>query len=294
MKQDSPLFSIVIPTYNRPDKLEKCLTSILNLDYPKDEFEVIIVDDGSPEPLDAVVLPFKEQLNLQLIRQDNTGPAAARNRGGKSATGKFIVFTDDDCQPDASWLRVLEASFANASDRMVGGKTINSLADNPYSSASQLIVDAVYDHYNSIPDNARFFASNNLAVPAEQFRAVGGFNAKFQTSEDRDLCDRWLANGYKMLYVPEAKIYHAHNLSLQSFWKQHFSYGRGAMRLYRARSQRETNEAKIEPGFYFKFLAYPLRQSTAKQPKLLMTGLFFISQVASTLGIIWQRLAGSF
>jgi GT2 family glycosyltransferase len=289
MAQEQFFFSIVIPTYNRPERSQTCLKSLTCLDYPRDRFEVIVVDDGSAKPLESVLLPFKEELNLQLIRQANAGPAAARNTGAASARGKFLVFTDDDCTLAPNWLTTLEAHFTTASDRIIGGKTINALPDNPYSSASQLIIDAVYAHYNAIPENARFFASNNLALSAESFRALGGFNPSFLASEDRELCDRWLARGYKMLYVPEAQIYHAHNLTLRSFWHQHFNYGRGAFRFHQLRSQRETNQAKVEPGFYYKLLAYPFVQTTSKQPKLLLVALFAISQIASTMGIFWER-----
>ncbi|MFM6516551.1 MAG: glycosyltransferase, partial [Microcystis panniformis] len=57
-------FSIIIPTYNRPERLKTCLDSLLNLDYPPDNFEIIIVDDGSNQPLDPLIKPYQNQLNL--------------------------------------------------------------------------------------------------------------------------------------------------------------------------------------------------------------------------------------
>lgn len=108
MTQNSRFFSIVIPTYNRPERLAKCLGAIAKLDYPRDRFEVIVVDDGSDTPLDLIVRPFQEQLSLTLIRQPNGGPAKARNTGVANAKGQFLTFTDDDCTPDSNWLTALE------------------------------------------------------------------------------------------------------------------------------------------------------------------------------------------
>ena len=130
-----PFFSVVIPTYNRPERLANCLEAISQLDYPRDRFEVIVVDDGSKIPLDSVVEPLQQkipELQLKLIRQENAGPAAARNRGAAEAQGEFLAFTDDDCQPTTDWLIHFAAGFETAPEAMLGGKTINALSQNPF------------------------------------------------------------------------------------------------------------------------------------------------------------------
>ncbi|MBB4659085.1 glycosyltransferase family 2 protein [Parvularcula dongshanensis] len=87
--------SIVNPTYARPDKLAACLRSLCRLN---DEvtFEVVVVDDGSPEPVAPIVKRFKPQLDIRCIRQANAGPARARNLGASEARGLWLAFTDDD------------------------------------------------------------------------------------------------------------------------------------------------------------------------------------------------------
>ena len=74
------------------------------LGYPQDRFEVIVVDDGSEPPMDSVVSFFRDRLELVLLSQANSGPAAARNTGAAQAKGKFLAFTDDDCTPAPDWL----------------------------------------------------------------------------------------------------------------------------------------------------------------------------------------------
>lgn len=283
----SVLFSVIIPTYNRPQQLADCVTSLVKLEYPRDRFEVIIMDDGGDKPLDSVIAPFQDHLNIALLRQNNAGPAAARNRAAQQAQGKYLAFTDDDCRPAPNWLTALEACFTKAPQDIVGGRTVNALPDNPYSMTSQNIISMGYEHYNAVRDQARFFASNNMVVPAEQFRELGGFDESFRTSEDRELCDRWIQHGYQMTYAPEVVIYHAHPMSLKSFWKQHFSYGQGAFRFHKNRSEKGWGSLQIEKGYYLNLLRYPFKNGQGKDG-LVLTAVLIVSQVANAAGFFWE------
>ena len=124
---------------------------------------------------------------MTLLTQTHAGPSAARNTAAKRARGLFLAFTDDDCMPKADWLQKLAARFAQTPDHLIGGRTLNAVNNNPYSTTSQMILDIVYSYYNADPKTARFLASSNLAIPADRFHELGGFNATFRTSEDREL-----------------------------------------------------------------------------------------------------------
>ena len=152
--------------------------------------------------------PWQNQLNLTLIRQDNSGPAKARNTGAQKAKGEFLVFTDDDCKPDRHWLQAFATRFVQAPDCLLGGHTINELSDNLCSEASQMLLDYLYSYYNRNSERACFFASNNIALSTAQFRELGYFDTSFPLAagEDRELCDRWIHYGYRMQYVPEEKV----------------------------------------------------------------------------------------
>ena len=285
-----PFFSIIIPTYNRPERLASCLEAIALLNYPRDRFEVVVVDDGSKTSLDKVVAPLENKIDLKLLRQENAGPAAARNKGAEVAQGEFLTFTDDDCQPTPNWLDCFATSFEDAPEAMIGGKTINALDNNLFSSASQKLIDYLYEYYNPAKGKDAFFASNNIAMPAANFKALNGFDVSFPlaAAEDRDFCDRWNAQ-YPMLYLPQAQVNHYHKLSLVSFWKQHFGYGRGAFCFHRLRAQRVAKELEVEPlSFYFDLLFYPFSQKS-RQPKFLLSSLFLLSQVANVTGFFWER-----
>ena len=144
----------------------------MRLAYHVDGFEVVVVDDGSRTPLDGVVEPFRNKLNITLIRQRNQGPGAARNAGALVARGHFLAFTDDDCRPASDWLQKLETRFGDTPDGMIGGRVISPLKHNAYSTASQLVIDMAYAFYNQNPYHPFLFTSNNMAVPAELFQKV--------------------------------------------------------------------------------------------------------------------------
>ena len=182
MKRKKPFFSIIVPTYNRPRQLRSCLKALSSLDYPRNCFEVIVVDDGNDGnkvSMGPVVSSFKDRLDITLVRQWHGGPAAARNTGAMRARGEFLAFTDDDCAPESDWLQRLAARFIETSDQAIGGKTINALRGNRYSAASQTVVDYLCQWYNTDPERARFSASNNFAIPAQGFHAIGGFDTTF-------------------------------------------------------------------------------------------------------------------
>lgn len=284
-------FSVIIPTRARPTSLAACLEALSNLDYPRDRFEVVVVDDGSEKPPYDVVRSFTDRLDVVLLTQPHAGPAAARNTGAARAKGDFLAFTDDDCTPASDWLRALAARFAQAKDVAVGGRIINALPDNPYATASQLIVDIVYAYYNADPDRARFVASNNLAIAKDLYQTVGGFDSSFPfASEDRDLCDRWLQNGYRLTYAPEVVVRHSRPMTLVAFCRQHFNYGRGAFRFERARSRRGSGGVVKELGFYRKLPKLVAGSfSHVRGRKAVLPGaLLVVWQVANAAGFFWE------
>jgi len=290
--QKRHFFSIIVPTYNRPKRLAACLQSLARLDYPRDCFEVIVVDDGSKTPLKTVVASFDDKLDITLVTQSNRGPATARNTGASQAKGEFLVFTDDDCTPAKDWLRLLASRFTKTPDCAIGGRTHNPLPDNLYSTTTQTLIDYLYAYYNVVPEQACFLASNNLALPAERFRAIGGFDTTFPlaAAEDREFCDRWLHHGYRMIYAPEVLVYHAQALTFRTFWRQHFNYGRGAFHFHKVRAQREQTRIRLGPkSFYLNLLRYPFSRTQGWQAPWVAV-LMMMSQLANVSGFFWERI----
>lgn len=108
--------------------------------------------------------------------------------------------------------------------------------------------------------------------------------------EDRELCDRWLNRGYQMQYIPEAIVYHSHYLTLASFWRQHFNYGRGAFHFHQLRASRKQEKIKVEPlPFYWHLLTFPFGKVSFLKSGLMSVLLFF-SQVANVMGFFQEKI----
>ncbi|MCZ2837701.1 glycosyltransferase family 2 protein [Modestobacter sp. VKM Ac-2985] len=284
-----PDVSVVIPAYRRPDRLRSCLTALAGQDHPRDSFEVVVVDDGSPEPLAALLPEFTDRLRLTVHRQANAGPAVARNVGAEQAAGQLLAFTDDDCEPEPGWVGALAATHRATPEAMIGGSIVNALPDQRCAEASQLLVGFLYEWFS---DGAasRFFASNNLAVPRADFLALGGFDTTFPRpgGEDRELCERWRRTGRDMVEAPDAVVRHSHTMALRGFCRQHWNYGRGAYDVHRRRVAAGEGKVRIEPArFYWELLTYPFGRAPLARA-VPLAGLMAVSQVANAAGFAFE------
>lgn len=290
MAEARPTWSIIVPTRGRPAKLAACLDALAWQEYPVDRFEVIIVDDGSEPPLEPVPVP-REGLHVRWLRQANAGPAAARNHGATVATGSWLAFTDDDCAPMPRWLHELSTAAESNPEALLGGATRNACADNPCAVTSQLIVDTALAWVETARPELQFVPSNNLAMAASAFRAIGGFDTTFRTSEDRELCDRWLRRGGPIVRVPHAIVEHAHDLTLRGFWRQHFGYGRGARRFHRARQSRGGTRFRPE-GWHALLACRTAWRRLAGVRRVQVLAALLLWQVANLAGFVWDGVAG--
>ncbi len=288
----APLFSVIIPTFNRPRALTACLAALAGATLPRSEFEIIVVDDGSAADPAPVVTRAAKSLPVTLLRQPHSGPATARNTGVAAAQGQCLAFTDDDCLPSSDWLERLAGRFDQRADCAIGGRTVNALTGNPYASASQLLSQFLYEYHQEGRSQAGFFTANNLAVPRAGFLALGGFCADFPmaAAEDREFCHRWRHHGFCFLYAPEAVIHHAHNLTLPAFIRQHFGYGKGAYHYQQVLAARQQPALKVEPlAFYRDLLRYPFRYQQ-ERAALGQSVLLALAQAVYAVGYFRERM----
>jgi cellulose synthase/poly-beta-1,6-N-acetylglucosamine synthase-like glycosyltransferase len=289
----APTFSIVIPTRGRPDELAECLKGLAGLDLPGGRVETIVVVDGGDPAAELVAARADGPSMLRVVAREWGGAPAARNTGAEHADGRFLAFIDDDCVPAPGWLAALSRRFAEDADVALGGRTLNAATGNPYSTASQAVLDAAYAHWNSRGSRPRFFASNNLALPADGFWALGGFDTSYAPvgGEDRDLCARWIESGRHMSYVPDALVHHLKQLTLSAFVRQHFRYGRGARRFHRSRVLRGGGRNIPEPGFYVE-LARQGGAHAGGLGRIPMAALLATSQIANAAGYLLELRNG--
>jgi GT2 family glycosyltransferase len=283
-------FSIVIPTCNRPESLKRLLSALSAVDYPADRFEVIVVDDGGRFPLQSITCGCRERLNTVLLRQPMTGPAGARNFGAANAHGRNLAFIDDDCLPASGWLQALERALDKSQPAVCGGRVMNGVTGNPYSAASQFLLDYLYEHYSPITTPGAFFTTNNLAVARSEFLEIGGFDPELRFGEDRDFCYRWAMRGGRFRFVPDAIVWHLNDLRLSSFLHQHFLYGGGTASFRRRAVIKHLDPVGVNPpSWYLKLILSGVR-TRRDLSGVVLSLLLASSQAANTTGFLWQRL----
>jgi GT2 family glycosyltransferase len=269
--------------------LERCLDALAATRYPAGRFETLIVDDSQGPDVGRVAEAAPGQVAARIVEPHGTGPSAARNAGAYAARGRYVAFTDDDCEPGPSWLAALERVLEADPGCAAGGMTRNGAPEDCAAEASQIVVDAVHDQFNRDPAAPRFFASYNVAFPAEEFRAIGGFDECFRYAEDRELCERWIATGHSFVHAPEALVLHMRRLTLRDFWGQHYGYGRGARAF---REAREPGPARrSDPAGIQRALLGALLHSDAPNRRLALAGYLGISQAATASGFVREAIA---
>ena len=193
--------SVVVPTYNRSEVLRVCLASLARQTLPSDQFEVLVVDDGSTDDTESVVRSFQGALLVRYLRQPhNRGRAAARNRGIREATGDVVVFVDSDVFPVPGFLAA-HRSVHLASPRAVGRGPLllTNHLDDPFGKPPLL------------PDpSPAFLDTANASVRREHLLAAGGFDEEFRHYgwEDADLGLRLRRMGLRRVYDRRALAYH--------------------------------------------------------------------------------------
>ncbi len=225
--------SVVVPTFNRKEGLAKCVRSLIKQDYPKDRFEVIIIDDGSKEKLEGLEELCRDSRNaslpaVRIFRQENQGPAAARNWGVRLAGGDIVAFIDDDCEAYPDWLARMVQDHRTHPDLVaVGGATLTavqkaSVIVGQFLSTCSIEVDIAGK------SELIFFPTCNVSCKKSLFlRHV--FDEKFPLPGGEDLEFFWriFQAGCRSFWDKDIKVVHYRDPSLSSLAKQAYIYGRG-------------------------------------------------------------------
>jgi len=223
-----PLFSVIIPVYNRPEEVNELLDSLVNQTYM--DFEVIIIEDGSTISSEAVVNTYGQKLDIIYKKKENTGQGFSRNFAADFAKGEYLVFFDSDCLiPEDYFLVCSKYLNENVIDGWGG-------PDKAHSSFSLIQKATGYTMSGFFTTGGirggkkhigRFQPrSFNMGISKKAFLEVGGF-AQTNLGEDVELSMRLLAGGYKMNLIPKAFVYHKRRTSLLQFFHQTKSFGKG-------------------------------------------------------------------
>jgi cellulose synthase/poly-beta-1,6-N-acetylglucosamine synthase-like glycosyltransferase len=223
----SPFVSVVIPAYNSMSTIGKVVRGCFAQNYPRDKFEVIVVDDGSTDATKEIV----QASPARYICQENAGPAKARNTGWKAAAGEIIFFTDSDCIPEEAWLSKMVAHYTDEAVGGVGGSYDIANKDNWLASC---IHEEIVQRHLKMPENVDYLGSFNLSYRKKVLEEVGGFDESYRmaSGEDNDLAYRVKKRGYKLVFDREAKVAHYHPSHLCKYLRQQFWHGYWRMKIY--------------------------------------------------------------
>ncbi len=223
------LFTIVIPTYNRPAQLRACLHAFSQLATPRKAWQVVVVNDGGEDPWPHLPLELIASMPVHMLQAAHRGPAAARNLGARESQSDFVAFTDDDCRPQSDWLDQLSRMFATGPWDALAGRAVNANPTSPGARAQQYLIDFIQSYARFPNDDVYLACSNNVAYRRTVFESLGGFDETFPlaAAEDRELGHRLLARGFRQRYCGEARVLHDHPLSVHDYARLQFRYGQG-------------------------------------------------------------------
>lgn len=218
MGMDYPFVSVLLATFNRKEWLRECLISLSYQNYPKDRYEVIVVNDGSTDGTESVLRGYEKMTShaFRWYSQENAGKAAAINLGVERTRGEIVCFTDDDCMADRDWIRNLLKEF---NDEQVGGAGGQIIAYRPKNHVERYGV--FFDQEGSVS-----LATGNAAYRADIIRATGGFDTRLIGLEDIDFGVRVRGMGYKLKYAPGAIVYHRNYNSLEKLVRRKYLEGK--------------------------------------------------------------------
>lgn len=218
-----PTVSIVIPVFNGAKTIRKCLDAIQNLNYPKNKYEVIVVDNNSTDSTPDIVREYPVRLEFE---REIQGPHAATNTGVRVATGEILAFTDSDCVPEINWLRNLVCPFQDEKIVGVGGRIE---AYNPTTRIERFLNNEIRIFKNCVSMDPSFPAAiitGNASYRADDFRAVGMFNRNLYTGSEVDLAFRiQLITGKVVTYADNAVVYHIFSPTIRRMFRHFKIYG---------------------------------------------------------------------
>lgn len=222
------MFSIVIPLYNRPEEIEELLSSLTKQSFS--DFEVIVVEDGSSVPAEAIIESFKERLDIHYFFKKNEGQGFARNYGFERARGDYFIVFDSDVLVPQEYLQIVKESLESEHWDAFGGPDAAHRSFTPiqkaisYSMTSPFTTGGIRGNKKHVGQfHPRSF---NMGISRKVWEETGGYMLS-RRSEDIEFSIRMINAGFKVGLIEDAYVYHKRRTSLDQFFKQIYNFGKG-------------------------------------------------------------------
>ena len=262
-----PKVSIIVAAYNSQDTIEECLKSILTQNYPKDYYEIIVMDGGSK---DATV-KLAEKFPIKVVSIRLNAPAAY-NYAMKIAAHPVLGFIDADAKVEAEWLSKLAPHLGDPQVAGVSGSIETWNAQNTW---ARSIGYELKNRYLRIGKYTGRIATMNLLLKRAVIEEAGGWDEKLPSQYDTDLGFRVSAKGYKIAYEPGAVCYHFNRPTLRAFYRQQLQYGKNTLKLYFKHGRLARGDEITDVGMNI-------------QPILLLgIVVFFLVGIVPVLRLLW-------
>lgn len=279
-----PSLSVIVPVYNAGPFLDRCLSALLSQSYGRDNYEVILVDNGSTDDSVAIARRYSQ---VKLLMESERGAYAARNRGIAASRGDVIAFTDPDCIPGQDWLEKLVAAMTTPAVSVVLGR--RSLGEvSPVLSLLEAY-ETAKDEYvltSRIP-TLYYGYTNNMAVRKNVLTTIGSFVIRPRGADTifvRQVVDAYSVDAVR--YTPDAVVTHLELTSLAVYYRKIFLYGR-----HRQSNNQITFAAALDTRQRMKIFRRAIRQrrlSRLRAAQLL--GALFLGAMVWNVACTWGKL----
>ncbi|WP_293295045.1 glycosyltransferase [Allomuricauda sp.] len=220
-------FSIIVPVYNRPEEVRELLESLQSQNYAED-FEVVIVEDGSADSSEQMVNSFRENLQISYYFKENSGPGDSRNYGMERAKGNYFIVLDSDCILPKQYLSEVDKELKKEFVHCFGGP---DAADTSFTTIQKAInyVMTSFLTTGGIRGGKKAVGkfqprSFNMGISREAFEKAGGFG-RIHPGEDPDLTFRIWKAGFDTRLFPDAYVYHKRRIDWNKFYIQVNKFG---------------------------------------------------------------------
>lgn len=249
----NPIFSIIIPTFNRKSLVIKCVKALLDQNFSKINYEIIVVDNNSS---DGTVEALKD-FPIKLLVEKKQGSYSARNKGISQAKGSWIVFIDDDCLAQKDMLVNFQKFTSDSKIGALAGKIIqlntHTFLDD-WLKRTRIVNQKMALNHPYLP----FALTANVSYQKEIFDKIGLFDDTFSNGGDIDFSWRMqIQTGLKIKYIPQAIVYHQPRETFKKFLKQVYFYGYGEKMLENKFKLSSNTPQRIKRTFGYLILSLP-------------------------------------
>jgi glycosyltransferase involved in cell wall biosynthesis len=222
----NPDVSVIVPVYNAQSTIEECIDSLLALAFAKEEFEILLVDNGSTDGTSEIMARYRGK--ARVVYESKRGAAAARNKGLLNARGEVVAFTDADCVVDKDWLQQIVSPLKDHAIGIAGGRILSRRPGN----AIEFFGEEIHDQRKAINVcQPPYVTTANWSSRLSVLKEVGFFDESFLKGQDADLAYRIVQSGYRLVFAPQAIVYHRNKRTLPGLFNEGYVHGYHSVKL---------------------------------------------------------------